>query len=549
VPQRLGAVGALLGLLALLLGLELVGTAGILRMGRRLEARLRMAFLGRIPQLDDAYFQSRPTSDTAQRGHSLHQLRLLPRYAGQLMQSTFTLVLTALGIVWLDPGAALPASLAVLAALGLPLAGQALLVDVDLRARTHSGALGRFYLDSLVGLVAIRAAGAEPAMRKEHDTLLGQWASASLAVERTALLLEGAQAMLGVGLAGWLFFDHVTRVGEGGSVLLLLYWALHLPVLAQEIAAAARQYPAQRNITLRLLEPLGAPAADTGSLAPRRTAPSTRTGCRLRFAGVEARAGGHSILRDLDLEIASGSHVAVVGPSGAGKSTLLGLLLGWHRSARGNLEVDGRPLQGRALQELRSDTAWVDPQVRLWNATVLDNLHYGAAEEGLAATESAIEASQVRELLERLPAGLQTPLGEGGGLVSGGEGQRLRFGRALVRRGVRLALLDEPFRGLDRAQRRELLAEARRRWAEATLLCVTHEIGETLAFPRVLVVDGGRIVEDGVPEELAGEPSSRYARLLAADRAVREGVWGTGAEWRRLRLRDGRLEAAETGSA
>jgi ATP-binding cassette subfamily B protein len=547
VPQRLGALGALLGLLSLLLGVELLGTAGLLRMGRRLESRLRMAFLRRIPRLEDAYFQSRPTSDTAHRGHSLHQLRLLPRYAGQLLQSSFTLMLTALGIVWLDPGAALPASMAVLAALGLPLVGQTLLVDADLRARTHSGALGRFYLDAMLGLLAIRASGAEPAVRREHDTLLGQWAAASLGLERVALALEGAQAMLGIGIAGWLFFDHVGRVGEGGSVLLLLYWTLHLPVLGQEVALAARQYPAQRNITSRLLEPLGARVSVEADEAPAEPVTEEAPSGHLRLAGVAARAGGHAILRDVTLEIPPGSHVAVVGPSGAGKSTLLGLLLGWHRPAQGSLLMDGRPLQGRALEVLRRHTAWVDPQVRLWNATFLENLHYGADGDAPAGTENAIAASRLREVLERLPDGLQTRIGEGGGLLSGGEGQRLRFGRALVRQRIRLALLDEPFRGLDRSQRRALLGEARRLWAEATLLCVTHEIEETLPFPRVLVVEAGRIVEDGVPEALSRDPSSRFARLLAADRETRAGVWGSEGDWSRLELQGGRLAEAGSG--
>src|SRR5207244_4301417 len=84
--------------------------------------------------------------------------------------------------------------------------------------------------------------------------------------------------------------------------------------------------------------------------------------------------------------------------------------------------------------------------------------------------------------------------GDGGGLLSGGEGQRVRLGRAMLRPGVRLAILDEPFRGLDRERRRELLARARRAWPGATLLCVTHDVGETRAFGRVLVVDGGRVV-------------------------------------------------------
>ena len=88
----------------------------------------------------------------------------------------------------------------------------------------------------------------------------------------------------------------------------------------------------------------------------------------------------------------------------------------------------------------------------------------------------------LRTVLESLPSGLQTELGENGGLVSGGEGQRVRLGRAFLHRDARLVLLDEPFRGLDRDKRSELLSRARRLWNNSTLLCVTHDLAETLSL-------------------------------------------------------------------
>jgi ATP-binding cassette subfamily B protein len=178
--------------------------------------------------------------------------------------------------------------------------------------------------------------------------------------------------------------------------------------------------------------------------------------------------------------------------------------------------------------------------VQLWNRSCLENHRYGSPQDGSTPVGAAIEAADLRGLLEKLPDGLQTPLGEGGALVSGGEGQRVRLGRALVRPGVRLAILDEPFRGLDRERRRELLERARSAWRHATLLCITHDVGETRAFERVIVVERGRIVEDGRPSELAARAGSRYAALLEAERAVRDGLWGR-AGWRRLRLESGRL--------
>jgi ATP-binding cassette subfamily B protein len=256
--------------------------------------------------------------------------------------------------------------------------------------------------------------------------------------------------------------------------------------------------------------------------------------------GVGVQVAGHTILEKIDLTIEAGSHVAIVGPSGAGKSSLVGILLGWHRPVAGRVLVDGKPLDGRLLERLRRQTAWVDPGVMLWNRSFLDNLHYGAPSAPSLPLAPVLEAADLRGVLEKLPDGLQTPLGEGGTLVSGGEGQRVRLGRAMLQPGVQLVILDEPFRGLDRERRRELLARARRWWPEATLLCITHDVGETRAFERVLVIEGGHIVEDGTPDDLAAPPGSRYRALLEAEEAVREGLWSSGL-WRRLRLEEGRL--------
>src|SRR5690606_21028765 len=137
-----------------------------------------------------------------------------------------------------------------------------------------------------------------------------------------------------------------------------------------------------------------------------------------------------------------------------------------------------------------------------------------------------------------------TPLGEGGGLLSGGEGQRVRLGRAALKSAARLVLLDEPFRGLERPRRRELLARARERSRSATLLCVTHDVGDTLSFDRVLVFSDGRLVEDGAPRALAARAGSRYAELLRAEEEVARAIWG-GPGWRRLRIDGGVLREVD----
>jgi ABC-type bacteriocin/lantibiotic exporter with double-glycine peptidase domain len=578
--QRMGAIAALVVFSLALLCLELPIAAGLLRAGRRLETRLRLGFLEKIPRLGDRYFQSRLISDMAERNHSAQSLRTLPALGGQFLRLGFELALTAVGVIWLNPSGAWVAATAAVIAVALPLATQSRLTERDLRVRSHNGALSRFYLDAMLGLVAVRTHGAEMSLRREHEGLLVEWMRASMGLLRVALTVEAVQALSGFGLAVWLLFDHLSRGGDAGSALLLVYWALNLPALGQEIALIAQQYPAQRNVTLRALEPLGAPEegrgdGETGRRGDRETerqsdnevslspplsvSPSPRlpvspslpltvsNGIALGFENVSVLAGGHLILNEIDLEIEAGSHVAIVGSSGAGKSSFVGLLLGWHRAASGRVLVDGEELSGARLAQLRGETAWVDPAVQLWNRSLIDNLFYGNADCGLRMRDnlpncptSAIEMADLRRVLEKLPDGLQTGLGEGGALVSGGEGQRVRLGRAMLRRDARLVILDEPFRGLDREKRRELMERARELWSDATLLCVTHDVGETMSFERALVIEDGRIAEDGSPRALAARPDSRYSQLLDAEDSVRAGLWAA-AEWRRLRMDGGRV--------
>jgi ATP-binding cassette subfamily B protein len=542
-------MGALVLFALVLLALEVPIAGGALRLGRRLEVRLRMAFLRKIPRLGDRYFQSRPTSDMAERSHAIHDVRALPDFGTQLVRVALELVVTTAAIAWIDRASALWAVAVVVASVAASLLAQPAVIERDLRMRSHQGALARYYLDTLLGLVPVRTHGAERSVRREHEALLGEWVRSARALVRATVTAEGAQTLAAYCLTVPLLLGYLGRSAEPACVLLLLYWALELPTLGQELALTMKQYPARRNRMLRLLEPLGAPEekvddAPPAHAVPRRDASSGRArGASVVFDGVGIVAGGHAILEGVDLTLAPGEHVAVVGASGAGKSSLLGALLGWHVPSAGTIRVDGEPLDRARTDALRRDLAWVDPAVTLWNQTLYENLRYGSTLAGAPGTFAAIlDAAELHETLQKMPDGLQTTLGEGGGLVSGGEGQRVRLGRALAREDARLVLLDEPFRGLDRERRHALLARARAWWKGATLLCVTHDISETRGFERVVVIDGGRIVEDGRPDVLAGTPGSRYAAMLAGEEDLRLRTWSA-SMWRRLRLTDGRIRA------
>ncbi|MDC0722532.1 cysteine peptidase family C39 domain-containing protein [Nannocystis bainbridge] len=538
--QRLGAAAAVLAFFVAVLALELPLAVGVRRVGRRLGARLRIAFLTQIPRLGDRYLASRPISDMAERCHRGHVLRHMPDVAARLVRGGCELLFTALALIWLDPGGAPWIVLTAALVLGLPLALQPLMTERDLKVRSHGGALGRFYLDALLGLTAIRTHAAERSLLREHEALLVEWARAQRGLFRVQVIAVGLSAGLGMILAAVLWSTYVARHPEPAGALLLLYWALSLPAIGDQIAAAAFEIPALRAAALRLLEPLHT-AADVPEPAARAEPWPGSGGVTCSFERVTAVAGGHPILHALDLQIAAGEHVAVVGASGAGKSSLLGLLLGWHKPASGRLAIDGVSLDEPAVAALRRVTAWVDPAVQLWNDTLLHNLRYGD-DAGHHRLPQALALADLGPVLERLPDGLQSILGEGGGLVSGGEGQRVRLGRALLRDAPRLVLLDEPFRGLDRHARAALLTAARAHWRGSTLLCVTHDIEAALGFDRVLVIDGGRLVEDGAPRDLSSRTDSKFAALLQAEAELRAEGWSD-PRWRRLRMDAGQLNA------
>jgi len=420
----------------------------------------------------------------------------------------------------------------------VPIAAKPWLEERDLRARSHAGALNRFFVDALLGVTAIRAHGAARAIEYEHDHLLAEWGRAARIAGRSAVLVQSLQAFASLFVVVALLFRRFAVHGDLGG-LLLVYWALSIPALGQEFATLACQYPRLRNTLLRVTEPLGAAEeedarddAGTGAAVPT-------TGVAITMDQVGVSAGGHAVLDDLNVCIAPGEHIAMVGVSGAGKSSFAGLLLGWQRPTTGEFTVEGRSIADATLAGLRRSTVWISPEVHLWNRSLLDNLQYGATDESVAMGELLDKAALI-PLVEKLPDGMQTPLGESGRRLSAGEGQRVRFGRGLHRSQARLVVLDEAFRGLERPRRQRFLAVARSRWAHATLVHITHDIEDTLGFDRVLVMGGGRIVEDGSPQELASHAGSRYRELLDAAESVSERVWSDPA-WRAVRLDDGHL--------
>jgi len=551
VSQRIWAALILLAFLIAPLLLEFPVSSSILRMGRRLETRLRVAFLEKIPRLGDKYFRSRLTSDMMQRAHDLRQLRMLPNLGFNMLRTLFQLILTTIGVIWLDPLSAPLAIVGTIFFTTLTFLTRPLLEERDQRFRTHIGALSRFYLDALLGLVPAKTHAAERSFRRQHETHMYEWFRTGREYFNVSMMIQSVGTLLYTAFSVLIVVNYVSQGGEPNEILLLFYWTLTLPTLGQSLALQIQQYPMMRNRVLRVLEPLAAPDeediwfhhGDSQEEESPVAVPSEQISIRMEHVWVQA--GGNTILEDVNLEIRPGEHIAVVGPSGAGKSSLVGLLLGWHRPAKGQIFIDGQILDGKRIQSLRREIAWVDPAVQIWNRSLYENIQYGMKEDDKTASiGSIIQEADLYGVLDLLPDGMKTKLGEDGGLVSGGEGQRVRLGRAFYRHGVRLIILDEPFRGLDRERRRQLLQQALKQWESETMIFITHDVGETLPFDRVLVIENKRLIEDGVPKDLAAQPDSRYRAFLEAEDEVRIKIWES-ADWRRLILQDGMLHFEE----
>ena len=218
-------------------------------------------------------------------------------------------------------------------------------------------------------------------------------------------------------------------------------------------------------------------------------------------------------LADFALDVKPGETVAVVGPSGAGKSTLFQLAERFYDPTEGRILIDGVDLRDADPAAVRNRIALVPQETVIFAASARDNLRYGRWEAGDDELWSAAEAANAAEFLRALPQGLDTFMGEGGARLSGGQRQRLTIARALLR-DAPILLLDEATSALDAESERLVQAALERLMANRTTLVIAHRLATVRAADRIVVMDGGRIIEQGSHAELM-IGSGMYARLAS----------------------------------
>ena len=218
-------------------------------------------------------------------------------------------------------------------------------------------------------------------------------------------------------------------------------------------------------------------------------------------------------LDDVCLDIAPGESVALVGPSGAGKTSMFQLLLRYYEVSDGSIRLNGQDIRQLSLHDLRGGIAIVPQDPVIFSANALENIRYGRATASDEEVMQAARAALVDEFIDRLPDGYLTFLGERGTRLSGGQRQRIAIARAILK-GAPLLLLDEATSALD-AESETLVQKGLNAAMEGrTTLIIAHRLATVQKVDRIVVMERGRIVETGTPDDLRNQ-GGLYARLAA----------------------------------
>ena len=517
-------INAYFGMLVLVVGALALASAlryyFVITLGERVIADLRAALFRHLTALDAAFFDrastgdlvSRLTADTAQVRSAFGvtasiALRNLLLFVG----ATALMVATSL-------------KLSALVLLTIPLVVFPLIVSGRSVRRRSRAAQDRLAEATAYAAEAIGAARTMQAFGMEQATA-GRFAQATAEAFEAARTSTMARAIL-TGTAIFLVSASVVGVlwlgaqdvlaGEmsAGRLSQFILYAVFAGSSLGQLSEVYGELAQAAGAAERISEVL---AARPMVAAPRTPRPLPKPSLgTVAFADVHfayPTRAERSALHGLTFEVRAGERVALVGPSGAGKSTVLQLLLRLYDPQTGQIRIDGVPIEEADPAELRARMALVPQEPTLFMTSVFENIRYGRPDAGEAEVFRAAELASADAFIRALPQGYATPVGERGVTLSGGQRQRIAIARAILK-DAPILLLDEATSALD-AESEHAVQEALDRLMQGrTTLVIAHRLATVRSADRILVMDGGRIVEEGTHEALLAR-GGLYARLAS----------------------------------
>ncbi len=481
-----------------------------------LQHGMRLDAYEHMQRLDLAWFEDRASGNLVSiLNDDVNQLeRFLNGGANNLIQVATTLVAVGAVFFVVSPLIALvaftPIPLIVLGAFYFQRRAQPLYAQV----RERVGALASRLAANISGIATIKSFTTE-AFETER---LREDSSAYVAANRRAIAISSAfipiirMAILAGFVAtfllgGWMTLAGTLAVGAYG-VLVFLTQRLLWPLTG--LAETVDLYERAMASTRRILDLIEAPVR-IRDRPDARALHTVRGHIEFRDVGF-AYPGGETVLSDIDLDIPAHATIAFVGQTGSGKSTLIKLLLRFYTPQRGQILLDGEPIDGLELASLRRAIGFVSQEVFLFQGSVRENIAYGTPGATDAQVHAAAEAAEALEFIERLPQGFDTIVGERGQKLSGGQRQRLSIARALLK-DPPVLILDEATSAVDNDTEAAIQRSLARISHSRTTLVIAHRLSTIVHADRIHVLDRGRIVESGT-----------HASLLAAG-GLYAGLW------------------------
>ncbi|BBA41588.1 MULTISPECIES: ABC transporter ATP-binding protein [Burkholderia] len=332
-----------------------------------------------------------------------------------------------------------------------------------------------------------------------------------LYLEKLRLLHAVITAMLSAGLLGWALWLWDQGRATSGDIVLVSSLGFTILHGTRDLAVAlvdVTQHIARLSEAVKtLLEPHGMP--DRSDAQPLSAKGGRVDFERVTFAYPHRRA----ILDHFDLHIEPGQRVGLIGKSGAGKSTVLALLQRFYDTQDGAVKVDGQDVKTITQDSLRQAIALVPQDISLLHRTIYDNIAYGRPEATRDEVLAAARDARCAEFIEAMPEGYDTIVGDRGVKLSGGQRQRIAIARAILK-DAPILLLDEATSALDSASEEAIQSALDRLMVGRTVIAIAHRLSTLRNFDRIIVMNNGKVIDDGAPDVLRNRPGL-YRDLLA----------------------------------